>query len=148
MGCDLVAFGDQDRHLVAHLGIAGVDGGPHLPQRGLAVAVAHMRQDIDRGVGEEIDIVGATRQRAFDVSGIEDLEKVQHALTVKIRRHPVLRRRSTRLDGYRLHCGRNGFGINRPKEARRLTRSARRWFPQPKGVVCENTRFLPARRPR
>src|ERR1700694_2452315 len=48
---DLVAFGDKDRHLVAHLGIAGVDGLPHLPDLGPAVAVAHMRQDIDRRVG-------------------------------------------------------------------------------------------------
>src|SRR6266851_8803539 len=47
---DLVAFGNDDRHLIAHAGIAGVDGFPHLSDLGLAVAVAHMRQDIDRRV--------------------------------------------------------------------------------------------------
>ena len=41
-----------------------------------------MRQDIDRGVGEEFDVVGAARQRGFDVAGIQDVEEIQHVLTI------------------------------------------------------------------
>src|SRR5882757_560643 len=84
----LVTFGDQNRCLPAHLGISGVNGSPHLAHRGLALAVAHMRQQIDRGVGGEFDVVGAARQRAVDVAGIKHFEEIQHALTVKLRGHP------------------------------------------------------------
>ena len=69
-----------------------MDGLPHLPEFVLAAAVAHMRQDIDRRVGEEIDIVGAARQRALDIAGIEIIEKVQHALPVESLDHFLLRR--------------------------------------------------------
>ena len=72
---DLVALGDDDRHLMAHAGIAGVDRLPRLPHLGLAVAVTHMRQDIHRRVGKEVDVVGAARERALDVAGVEDLEE-------------------------------------------------------------------------
>jgi hypothetical protein len=34
-----------------------------------------MRQDVDRGVGEEFDVVGAALQRGFDVAGIQDVEE-------------------------------------------------------------------------
>ena len=75
-----VLLGDQERHLVAHVGIAGVDGSPHRADLGLAAAVTEMRQDVDRRVGDEIDVVVAARQRALDIAGIERLEKIQHAL--------------------------------------------------------------------
>jgi hypothetical protein len=78
----LVALDDQHRHLAAQLGIAGADRVPHLAHFGLAAAVAHMRQDVDRGVGEEFDVVGAALQRRFDVAGIQDVEKIQHVLTI------------------------------------------------------------------
>jgi len=48
-----------------------------------------MGHEIDRGVGDEIDIVGAARQRAFDVAGIIDFEEVQHALPMQVLGHPV-----------------------------------------------------------
>ena len=66
------------------LGIAGVDG-PSTSRRSacLAAAVAHMRQDVDRRVGDELDVVGAAGERAFDIAGIVDLEEIQHALAVK-----------------------------------------------------------------
>jgi hypothetical protein len=54
-----------------------------------AVTVTHMGHEIDRGVGDEIDIVGAARQRAFDVAGIIDFEEVQHALPMQVLGHPV-----------------------------------------------------------
>ena len=57
----LVALGDDDRHLAAHFGIAGAHGGPHLAQLGLAAAMTHVGEDIDRGVGEEFDVVKRTR---------------------------------------------------------------------------------------
>jgi hypothetical protein len=41
-----------------------------------------MRQDVDRRVGEEFDVVGAARQRGFDVAGIQDVEEIQHVLTI------------------------------------------------------------------
>ena len=70
---------------------------PRLPHLGVAVAVAHMRQDIHRRIGKEVDVVGAARQRALDIAGVEDLEKIHHALTVKFLGHVVLRRCWTRL---------------------------------------------------
>ena len=94
---DLVALDDQDRHFIAHVGIAGVDGLPHRPEFVLAAVVAHMRQDIDRRVGEEIDVIGAARQRALDVAGIEHVEKIQHALPMKFVNHFLLRRCWARL---------------------------------------------------
>src|SRR5260370_35872372 len=80
---DLVTLGDDGRHLVAHAGTAGVDGSPHLSDLGLAVAVAQMRQDIDRRVSEEIDVLAATGQGALDIAGIEFGVKILHALAVK-----------------------------------------------------------------
>ena len=44
--------------------------------------MAHMRQDVDRGIGEKFDVVGAALQRGFDVAGIQDVEEIQHALTI------------------------------------------------------------------
>ena len=41
-----------------------------------------MGQDIDRGVGEEFDVVGAALQRGLDVAGIQDVEEIQHVLTI------------------------------------------------------------------
>ena len=79
--------GDEDRHLAAHLGITGVDGGPHRPHRFGAAAVTHMGKQIDRGVGDELDVVGAARQRGLDIAGIVDFEEIQHALPVKILGH-------------------------------------------------------------
>src|ERR1035437_148214 len=73
---DLVAFRDNDGHVVAHAGIAGVDGLPHLPDLGLAMAVAQMRQDIDRRVGDEIDVVAAAGQCALDAAGIIRIEQI------------------------------------------------------------------------
>ena len=84
---DLVALGDQHRHLAAQLGIAGEYRIPHLAHFGLAAAVAQMRQEVDRGVGEEFDVVGAARQRGFDVAGIQGVEKVQHELTIRCLGH-------------------------------------------------------------
>ena len=52
--------------------------------------MTHMREDIDRGVGEEFDVVGAVRQRAFNVAGIQDIEEIQHALTMRSLGHSSL----------------------------------------------------------
>ena len=41
-----------------------------------------MGQDIDRRIGEEFDVVGAALQRGFDVAGIQDVEEIQHVLTI------------------------------------------------------------------
>ena len=54
--------------------------------------MAHMREDVDRGVGDEFDIVGAARQRAFDVAGIEYVEEIQHALPMQGLGHAVFLR--------------------------------------------------------
>jgi hypothetical protein len=48
------------------------------------MAVAHMRQNIDRGVGDEIDVIAAEGQRARDIAGIEHIEKIQYALPVEL----------------------------------------------------------------
>ena len=56
---------------------------PHLPHFRLAVPRAHMRQDVDRRVGEEIDVVRAVRQRALDIAGLEIIERREHALAVE-----------------------------------------------------------------
>ena len=69
-----------------------MDGLPHRPELVLAAVVAHMRQDIDRRVGEELDIIGAAGQRALDVAGIEHFEKIQHPLPMKFINHFLLRR--------------------------------------------------------
>ena len=60
---------------------------PHLPDVVLAVAVAEMRQDIDRCVGEKIDVVAAERQGALDIAGIERVEQLDHASAVKFFHH-------------------------------------------------------------
>jgi adenosine/AMP kinase len=90
-----------------------MDGLPHLPDLGLAVAVAHMRQNIDRRIGDEIDVVAAARQRALDIAGIKFIEKIQHALPVKILDHvfPAGWPDSHR----RFYCEPNPAGINRQK---------------------------------
>jgi hypothetical protein len=46
-----------------------------------------MRQDVDRGVGEEFDVVGAALQRGFDVAGIQDIKEIQYALTMRFLGH-------------------------------------------------------------
>ena len=61
IGRDRVALGDDLRHLVADLGVALLHGAPELAKLLLAVAGAHVRQHIDRRVGEEVDVVGAAR---------------------------------------------------------------------------------------
>ena len=90
VSCDLVALDDQGRHLAAHLGIAGGYGRPHLAHFGLAASMTHMGEDIDRGVGEEFDVVGAACQRAFNVAGVQHVEELQHALTVRSLGHSSL----------------------------------------------------------
>jgi myo-inositol catabolism protein IolC len=62
-------------------------GFPHLPEVGLAVVVAHMRQDIDRRIAEKFDIVGAAGRRPLDISGRKHIEKIQDALAVKVLDH-------------------------------------------------------------
>jgi hypothetical protein len=49
--------------------------------------MAHMRQDVDRCVSDEIDVVGTASERAFNIAGIERIEKIQHALAVKLIDH-------------------------------------------------------------
>src|ERR1041385_7741463 len=75
-----------------------MDGAPHRADLFLAMAVAEMRQYVDRRVGEEIDVVAAAPQRRGEVAGIERLEKIQDALPVEIFGHCCFsRRRSPRL---------------------------------------------------
>ncbi len=69
-----------------------MDGLPHRPERVLAAVVAHMRQDLDRRVGKELDVIGAAGQGALDVAGIEHFEKIQHALPMQAINHFLLRR--------------------------------------------------------
>jgi hypothetical protein len=52
-----------------------------------------MRQDIDRRVGDEIDVVGAVPQRGLDIAGREIIEKLKHALAVELFDHFVVLRR-------------------------------------------------------
>ena len=112
---DLVAFGDDGRYLVAHAGIAGVDDAPHLPHLGLAAPMAHMRHDVDRGVGDEIDIVTAAGQRALDIAGVECFEKIQHALPVEWF-DQCLFSAGVAPDWHSpVHCGPNFAAINRQK---------------------------------
>jgi hypothetical protein len=42
-----------------------------------------MRQDVDRSVGEELDVVAAMSQRTLDIAGIEHVEKIQYALAAQ-----------------------------------------------------------------
>src|SRR5690242_5028950 len=74
-GCSPVALDHQTRHLAAQLRIAGAHRLPHAAQFGLAAAMAHMGEEVDRGVGKRLDIVGAARQRALDVARIEYVEE-------------------------------------------------------------------------
>jgi len=46
-----------------------------------------MRQDVDRRIGEKIDVVGAAGQRVLNVAGIEHVQKIQQALPVKLLNH-------------------------------------------------------------
>jgi hypothetical protein len=46
-----------------------------------------MRQDVDRRVGDKIDVVAAAGKRALEISRIERIEEIQHALPVKIVSH-------------------------------------------------------------
>ena len=55
--------------------------------------MAHVGKQVDRGVGDEFDVVGAARQRALDVAGIVDVEEIQQALPMQVRGHPVFLRR-------------------------------------------------------
>jgi hypothetical protein len=64
-----------------------MNGFPHFPELGLAVAVAHMRQDIDGRVAEKFDIVGTAGQRSLDIAVGKHVEKIQDALPVKILDH-------------------------------------------------------------
>jgi len=60
---------------------------PHFPELRLAVTVAHMRQDIDWGVAEKFDIVGAAGEGSLEIAGRKHVEKIQNALPVKVLDH-------------------------------------------------------------
>ena len=116
---DPVALGDEESALRSACWNSGLDGLPHRPEFVLAAVVAHMRQDIDRRVGEEIDIIGAAGQRALDIAGIENFEKIQHALPMKIVNHFLLRRCWARL-ALQAHSEPNCTGINRQNDQSHL----------------------------
>src|SRR5579872_1522015 len=90
---DLVVFGGDERYLVAHARIALMNGLPHLPDVVLAAVVAEMRQDIDRRVGENVDIIAAKRQRPFDISSVKCLDQFDDTQFVEVFGHSLLRRR-------------------------------------------------------
>jgi len=91
IGRDFVALGDDLRCLVPDLRIARPDRPPELAQLVAAVTRSHMRQHVDRGMGEEVDILGAAGQRALDVAAAEGFEQMQHALPVqRFDRHAAL----------------------------------------------------------
>ena len=87
MDRDPVVFGDDEGHFIAHAGIALVNRLPHVPDVVLAPVVAEMRQDINRRVGEEINVIAAKRQRPLDIAGIKGLDQIDHALPVKFFDH-------------------------------------------------------------
>jgi hypothetical protein len=75
-----------------------------------------MRQDIDRRIGEKLDVVAAMGQGSLDIAGGEHLEKSQHALPMKIPVHLSLRRSCTRFAlSTADHSGPNCAAINRQK---------------------------------
>ena len=84
MDRDLVVLGGDERHLVAHAGIALVNRLPHLPDVVLAAVMAEMRENIDRRVREKLDIVAAKRQRPLDVAGIKSLDQLEDASFVEV----------------------------------------------------------------
>ena len=51
-----------------------------------------MRQDLDRRMRNEIDVVAAAGERALEVPRIERLEEIQHVLPVKFVNHVFLPR--------------------------------------------------------
>ena len=112
---DRVTLGDDVDHLAAHAGIAGIDRAPHLPHRGLALPVAHMRHDVDGGVGDEIDVVTAIGQRAFEIAGIEYIEKIQYALPVELCDQCSFSAGVAPDRHFQVHCGPNFAAINRQK---------------------------------
>jgi hypothetical protein len=57
---------------------------PHFSNLGLAVTMAEMGKDVDRGVGDEIDIVAAAVERRLDVAGVEGIQKIQDALPIGV----------------------------------------------------------------
>src|SRR5581483_11299218 len=68
MDRDLVALRENDRDMIPHARVAAVDRCPHLPDFIFPAATTQMRQDVDRRVGEKIDVGAAIRHRALDVA--------------------------------------------------------------------------------
>ena len=60
---------------------------PGLGQLLPAAPVAEMRQQVDRRIGEEVDVVGAERERALGVARIEGLEEFENGLARRIVGH-------------------------------------------------------------
>jgi hypothetical protein len=81
---DLVALRHKIRQFMPHVGVTGVNDLPHLSNLGLAVTMAEMGKDVDRGVRDEIDIVAAASQRALDVAGVKGAQEIQDALPVGV----------------------------------------------------------------
>jgi hypothetical protein len=81
--------------------------------------MAHMRHDVDGGIGEEIDIVRAAGQRGLDIAAVEGIQKIQHALPVEwldqdLFSAGVAPDRHFQATA-RLHCEPNFAAINPPK---------------------------------
>src|SRR3954452_14641147 len=81
---DRVVFGDDLRHLVADFGVSLLHGAPEFAELLLAVAGAHVRQHVDRRVGEEVDVFGAARQRGLEIAVRDGVEQMQHALAIEL----------------------------------------------------------------
>jgi hypothetical protein len=69
-----------------------VDDLPHRFDLGLAMAVAEMGKNIDRSMGDEIDVVAATSQCAFEIASVKRIEKIQDTLSIDCVRHLHLHR--------------------------------------------------------
>ena len=82
--------------------------------------MTHMGQDIDRGVGEEFDVVGAARQRAFNIAGVQHVEEIQHALTMRFLGHSSLSALVRPDSRGQSIVQRNGGGINQQKDTNYL----------------------------
>ena len=56
-----------------------------------------MWQHVDRGVGEEIDVIGAAGQRRLDIAAREGIEQVHDALAIQLLHRHSRRSRSAPL---------------------------------------------------
>jgi len=74
-----------------------------------------MRHDVDGGVGDEIDVVTAEGQRAFEIAGIEYIEKIQYALPVELCDQCSFSAGVAPDRHFQVHCGLNFAVINRQK---------------------------------